>query len=204
MNKWTQLAEKELLEKTVQVLKNNGIDAFVVDTGEQAKKKVLEILPKNTEVMNMTSITLDTIGLTKEIIERDTYSAVRKKLMKMDRKTEHVKMQKLGAAPEWVVGSVHAVTEGGQIVIASNTGSQLSAYAYGSAHVILVVGTQKIVESLEEGLQRVYEHSLLLEGERVKRVYGLARSAVNKLLIINKEVVQGRITIIFVKEVLGF
>lgn len=113
-------------------------------------------------------------------------------------------MQRLGATPEWVLGSVHAVTETGEALIASNTGSQLPAYAFGVGKVIWVVGTQKIVKDREEGLGRIYEHSLPLESERAKKAYGVPGSAVNKILIVNREVQPGRITMILVNERLGF
>ncbi len=99
---------------------------------------------------------------------------------------------------------MHAVTEDGKVLIASNSGSQLPAYAYGSGHVIWVVGAQKIVKNLDEGIKRIYEHSLPLESERARKAYGVPGSAVNKLLIINKEIIPGRITMILTKEKLGF
>ena len=112
-------------------------------------------------------------------------------------------MQKLGAAPEWVVGSVHAVTEEGAVLIASASGSQLPAYAFGSSHVIWVVGAQKLVKNFDEGIKRLYEYSFPLEDERARKVYGMG-SGVNKILVINKEWMEGRITMIIVKEKLGF
>ena len=116
-------------------------------------------------------------------------------------------MQKIGAAPEWTLGSVHAVTEDGKVVIASNTGSQLAAYAYGAPHVIWVVGTQKLVSNLDDAMKRIYDYVLPLETIRFRKAYNqpeTAHSNVSKLLIINKEVNPKRITIIFVKEKLGF
>ncbi len=175
----------------------------MVENGEEAKKKALELLPQGAEVFTMTSQTLETIGLDKEINESGQYNAVRPKLMVMDRKTQSRDMAKLGAAPDWVVASVHAVTEDGHLLIASNTGSQLSAEAYAAGKIIFVVGTQKIVQDTAEGLKRIYEYSLPLEDERARQAYGMP-SAVNKILIINKEVSPERITVIFVKEKLGF
>jgi len=205
MNKWEQLASQETLAKTILSLKQNGIDTHVVENGEEAKKKVFAILPSGAEVMNMTSVTLDAISVEKEITESGKYSAVRNKLMSMDRKTQSLEMQKLGAAPEWTVGSVHAVTEDGKVLIASNTGSQLSAYVYGSMHVIWVVGTQKIVKNVDEGMKRIYEYVLPLESVRLNKAYNISTgSFVSKLLILNREIVPGRITIILVKEKLGF
>ena len=112
-------------------------------------------------------------------------------------------MAKLGAAPDWVVASLHAVTEDGHMLIASNTGSQLSAEAYAGGKIVFVAGCQKIVKDTREGIKRIYEYCLPLEDERARKTYGMS-SAVNKILIINKEVMPERITVILVKEKLGF
>lgn len=204
MNNWSALATSESIEKTINALKANGIDAMVLGDGKEAKKKVLELLPKGAEVISMSSVTLDATGITKEINESGKYNSVKNILEKMDRKSQGGGMQKLGTAPEYAVGSVHAVTEDGKVIIASNTGSQLPAYVYGAAHVFWIVGTQKIVANLDEGIKRIYEYVLPLESERVKKAYGMERSNVNKLLIINKEIAPNRLTLILVKENLGF
>ncbi len=201
---WGVLATEESINKTIAALKANGMDAVVVADAAATKAKVIELIPKGAEIMNQTSVTLETVGLAKEINESGNYDSVRNKLNAMDRKTQGAAMQKLGAAPEWVIGSVHSVTENGEVFIASNTGSQLSSYAYGSSHVIWVVGTQKIVKDADEATHRMFEHSLELEHVRANKAYGVPGSAINKILKINKEVKPGRITIIFVKEVLGF
>lgn len=204
---YNQLASKENVEKIIASLKANGMDAVFVQSGQEAKQKVLEILPLGAEVMNMASVTLETLGLDKEIMESGKYDAVKNKLNKMDRKTQSLQMQKIGGAPEWAVGSVHAVTEAGQVIIASNTGSQLPAYAYAAAHIIWVVGTQKIVKDLDVGFKRIYDYILPQESVRIRKAYNLPdsfNSNVSKVLIINKEISSGRITMILVNEVLGF
>jgi hypothetical protein len=132
---------------------------------------------------------------------------VRAQFAKMDRdKSEDaVEMRRLGAAPEWTIGSVHAVTEDGNIVIASNTGSQLPAYAYGAGHVVWVVGAQKVVKNLDEAMKRIYEYVLPLESERANKAYSMTHgSFVSKMLIVNREVQSNRISMIIVKENLGF
>src|SRR2546423_3939737 len=65
--------------------------------------------------------------------------------MTMDPASQMSEMRRLGAAPQWVVGSVHALTQDGDLVIASASGSQLASMAYGAQNVLLVIGTQKIV-----------------------------------------------------------
>jgi len=201
--KFGNLADKETVQRTKEALEKNGITVFVVETGQEAKKKVLELIPEGAEVMNMTSMTHQAISTVEEINQSGRFNSVRNKLNRMDMKTEWPEMRRLGAVQEWAIGSVHAVTEQGQLMIASRSGSQLPAYAYGAAHVIWVIGAQKIVRNLEEGFKRIYEYSLPLEDERARKAYGTG-SSVNKILIINKEVASGRLFVILVKEKLGF
>ncbi len=203
-NKWTKLADESVIKETVDALKKNNIEGLVVKNGKEAKKKVLDMLPEGAEVMNMTSVTLDTIGLSKEILQSNSHYSVRNQLMSLDPQKERKQMKILGAVHDYVIGSVQAVTQDGRVLIVSNTGSQIPAYAYGANHVIWVVGTQKIVKNLDEGFKRIYEYILPLESIRVQKVYKMPSSAVNKILIVNKEVLPGRITIVFVKEKLGF
>lgn len=204
MKKWDILADEKTVDNIIVALKANGIDARVVENRQEAKKKVLELIPDGSEVMTMTSITLDTIGLSEEINKADgKFKPVRDRLYAMDRKTQAREMNRLGAAPEVAVGSVHAITEDGHVLIASATGSQLPAYVYGAGKVIWVAGIQKIVKNTDEGIKRIYDHVFSLEDERARAAYGMG-SGVNKLLIINKEVAPGRITLILVKEKLGF
>ena len=200
---WETLASDKSIDRATEALKANGISAIVVENGAEAAKKVFELLPEGAEVMNMTSVTLDTLNISKEIMESGRFDSVRKRLMSMDGNTQGSEMRKLGAAPDLAVGSVHAVTEDGKVVIASATGSQLPGYAYGAGKVIWVVGTQKLVRNLDEAMKRIQEHTFPLEDARARKVYGVG-SNVSKLLIINKEFAPSRITLIFVKEKLGF
>jgi hypothetical protein len=203
MDNWNKIPSDKVIEKTAEALKQNGIEVIVVQNGEEAKEKVFELIPEGSEVMTMTSATLDSIKVPEIINKLGKYNSVRNKLNSMDRKTQSREMQVLGAAPEYALGSVHAVTEDGKVLIASNTGSQLPAYVYGSDRVIWVVGAQKIVKDLDNAWKRLYKHTLPLESARLKKIYGV-ESSVSKVLIINKEVRAGRITAIIVKEVLGF
>lgn len=203
MSKWTEIPSDQILQKTAESLKEAGIDVQIVENREDARNKVLELISKGSEVMTMTSETLNSMDILSEINESGNYNSVRAKLNSMDRKTQGSEMQRLGTAPEYTIGSVHAVTMDGKVLVASNTGSQLPAYVYGSSHVIWVVGAQKVVKDLDEAWKRLYEHTFPLENERSKKAYG-APSNVSKVLIVQKEIMSGRITMILVKEVLGF
>lgn len=203
MKRWNTIADTATIEKTVQALKDHNIDVFVVENSQEAKRKALELIPKGAEVMTMTSQTLEETELAKELNESGKYDATKPKLFQMSREKDSKLMQRIGAASEYAIGSVHAITEDGKVLVASNSGSQLPGYAYGSTHVIWIAGTQKIVKNFDEGIKRIYDYVLPLESERAKKAYGVPGSFVSKLLIFNREV-PGRITMILVKESLGF
>jgi hypothetical protein len=196
------LANEETIVKTVEALVANGMEAFVFNSREELKKKLYEMIPENAEIMTMTSVSLDTLGIPSEINDSGRFNSIRKKLGRMDKKTQGNEMRKLGAAPEYTIGSVHAITENGEVMIASATGSQLPAYAYGASHVIWVVGTQKIVKDAYEAVERIYKYCLPLEDARSKKANG-TESKVAKLLTIASES-HGRITVLFLNEEIGF
>jgi len=197
------LASNEAIEKAIKSLEDNGIKACSVESLSRAKDEVLKIIPEGSEVMTMTSVTLDSSGISKELNDSGKYKSIKVELGKLKEDTQKIEANRLGAAHQYSVGSAHAVTQDGKILVASATGSQLGPYSYGASNVILVVGSQKVVKDFDEGLKRIYEYSLPFEDERARKVYGMG-SGVNKILVINKEFNPGRITVIIVKEKVGF
>ncbi len=197
------LATDLQIERTIAALEHNNIHTIVAENSPEAKKKLFEIIPDGAEVFTSSSTTLDVMGISDEINKSGRYQSVRATLELMDRVQQKREMQKMGAVPEYMLGSVHAVTETGSVMIASMTGSQLAGYVSGAANIIWVVGTQKIVPTLEIGQKRLEEYTLPLEDARALKAYGTP-SAINKLLIINKETTPGRITMILIKENVGF
>jgi hypothetical protein len=197
------LATDEQIERTVKALEANGIHALIAENGEEAKRLFFELVPEGSEVFLGSSVTLEALGIKDEIDKSGHFDALRPKMFAMDRATQGREIRKLGGAPDYAAGSVHAVTEDGHVLIASNTGSQLAPYASGAGMVIWVVGAQKIVKDLDEGFRRIYEYDLPLETEHMRQLYN-AGTGVNKMLIINREIRPNRITMIIVKEQLGF
>jgi len=193
----------EQIERAAAALRANNIEAVVVDTGEDAKREVLARIPDGAEVHSGASKSLEAIGVLAELESSPRITWLRKQLLTMDRATQGREIRKLGAAPDIMLGSAAAVTEDGQIVVASNTGSQIGPYAYAAGKVILVIGAQKIVKDRDEALKRTYEHALKLESERMQAALGID-SYVSKLLIVSREARPGRTTVILVKEALGF
>jgi hypothetical protein len=200
---FSELASDEDIESLTHALENNGVTTFVADSGNGARQLVGSMLPDGAEVFNNTSQTLEAIGVADDIERSGRYQPLRLRLYQMDREMQGREMRNLVASPDYVVGSAHAVTEGGSLLIASASGSQLGPVVSGAGHVILVIGGQKIVADIEAGLRRIYEYCFPLEDDRARRAYGVP-SGVNNVHIINKVVFPGRVTAILVKERLGF
>lgn len=197
------LASDERIERTAKALEAGNIRALIAENGDEAKRMFFELVPEGAEVFLGSSVTLETLGIKDEIDTSGKYDALRPKMFAMDRATQGREIRKLGGAPDYAAGSVHGVTEDGQVLIASNSGSQLGPYASGAGEVIWVVGAQKLVKDLDEGMRRLEEYIVPLEDVHMQQLYN-AHTNLSKLLIINKEVRPGRITMIIVKEELGF
>ncbi len=200
---FSRLATDAQIARAAQALESNNIHTIVVDTGQEARKLVFELLPEGAEVLANTSRTLEKLGIIDEIDKSGRYDAVRPKVLSLDRRTQANEIRILRSHPMYIIGSVHAVTEKGQVLTASFGGSQLGAYAYGSAKVIWVIGAQKIVRNLDEGFRRIEEYSYPLEDERLRASLGVP-TKIGKVLVTNLEVMPGRVTAIIVKEELGY
>ncbi len=195
-------ADRARLEETAAALSKRGFLAQVADDAAHARKLVFEIVPEGAEVHIALSETMKELGITAEIDESGRFTSVRAQLGKLDRQTQRREMQKLGAAPDYILGSAHAVTDDGEVVVGSGSGSQLGAYAYAGGHVVLVIGHQKLVSDLDEALRRLREYSLPKEFQRMQSE-GHPGSLLAKTLIIHWEP-SARISVILVPETLGF
>jgi hypothetical protein len=200
---FSQLSSLDRLAVVAGALELNGIRTSIVESGSEARQLVASLIPQGAEVFNNTSRTLESIGVADDIERSGRYEPLRIRLFQMDREMQADEMRTLAASPAYVVGSVHAVTEEGALLIASASGSQLGPIASGAAHVIFVIGGQKVVADLETGIRRIFEYSFPLEDRRAREAYGV-HSGVNNILIINHTVAADRITVILVHDTLGF
>jgi hypothetical protein len=203
VEEFAKLAVDERIERTSKALEANGIQTLVAEDRAEAKRLFFELIPDGSEVFLGASVTLEQLGLAADVDQSGRFDAVRPKMYAMNRETQGREIRKLISAPDFAAGSVHAVTEDGHVLIASATGSQLGPYASGAGKVIWVVGAQKIVKDLNDGLRRLNEHIVPLEEEHMQQLYKVGTS-VNEMLIVNRATRPGRITMIIIKEELGF
>ena len=196
-------APAEHLERAAAALTAHGFTVEVLDDAAAARTRIKDLIPEGASVFTGASETLRLSGIEEDINASGRYDAVKQRGRTLDRVRDLREIWRLMSTPDVIVGSVHAVTETGSLVIASASGSQLPGYAGGAAQRIWVVGAQKVVPDLSTALRRVEEHCLALESIRVGAVYGQP-SAINRLLILNAEPQPGQATVLLLREAIGF
>lgn len=200
--RFTTLPDEETITATVVALEEHGFSVEVIDSLDAAREAVLARIPEGSSVMTNTSVTLEEAGIAAAVNEDGPYQSARNRMMALDFATQLQEMKAIAGQPDFALGSVHAITRDGTLVIASASGSQLASYVWGAAHVIFVVGAQKLVSSAEQACQRITEHSLPLEDARAYAAYG-QNSQIGKILEIHQEN-PGRIHVVLVRQSVGF
>jgi len=201
-DRFTALPDDQTLAATVVALEEHGFSVEVADDLDAARAAVLARIPAGSSVMTNTSVTLDQAGIAAAVNDSGPYESARNTMLALDFATQAQQMKAIGGQPDYALGSVHAITADGTLVIASASGSQLASYAWGAANVIFVVGAQKLVPTLEAAHERIYQHSLPLEDARAIAAYG-QNSFVGKILEIHQEL-PGRIHIVLIRQSIGF
>ena len=201
-DRFTTLPDEQALQATVVALEEHGFSVEVVDDLNAAREAALARIPQGASVMTNTSATLAETGIADAINDGGAYDSARNKMLALDFATQAQQMKAIGGQPDYALGSVHAITRDGTLVIASASGSQLASYAWGAANVIFVAGAHKLVPTLEAAHQRIYQHSLKLEDARAIAAYG-QHSFVGKVMEIHQEL-PGRIHIVLIRQQVGF
>ncbi|MDG4860023.1 LUD domain-containing protein [Streptomyces sp. T-3] len=200
---FTDPAPAQRLERAAAALTAHGFTVEILDGAADARTRIQDLIPDGASVFTGASETLRLSGIAEDINTGGRYDAVKPRILAMDRAAQMDEIRRLTANPDVIMGSVHAVTETGSLVIASGSGSQLPGNAGGAARAIWVVGAQKVVPDLSTALRRVEDHCLPLESVRTQEAYGWP-GAVNRLLILNAEHQPGRGTVLLLREAIGF
>jgi hypothetical protein len=200
---FTDPAPAPSLERAAAALTAHGFTAEVLNDAAAARARIRDLIPEGASVFTGASETLRLSGIDADINTSGRYQAIKPRVLAIDRATGADDIRRLLASPDVAVGSVHAVTETGSLVIASGSGSQLPGYAGGAARAIWIAGAQKVVPDLATALRRVEDHCLPLESARTQVAYGWP-SAINRLLILHAEPHPGRGTVLLLRQAIGF
>ncbi|MCZ7357972.1 MAG: lactate utilization protein [Candidatus Methanoperedens sp.] len=199
------LASKETVDKTIKALRPRGINAEFLNKKEDALNRLKKMIPAGAEVMTGGSTTLDQIGFTEMLKSgRHPWKNLKDAILAEKDPAKQMELRKKSVTAEYMIGSVHAVVETGEVLVVNASGSSIPAYSFSSDNVIWIAGTQKIVPAVEEGFKRLREYCFPLEDKRMKSV-GYPGSTLGKFLLFEKETNPSRkVTLIFVNEKLGF
>ena len=203
---FNSLAPKNIVDKTKDALVSKGYEVFVVDTGKEALEKIKQIIPKGASVMNGASVTLEQIGFVDYLKSgKLPWNNLHEKILAEKDPSKQSKLRKQSALSDYYLGSVHALTEKGEFIIASNSSSQLPHIVFTSPNLIFVVSTKKIVPNLTDGMKRLEEYVFPLENEHMKKLYNVG-SNISKIVTFKDEpqFLGRKIRFILVNEDLGF
>jgi len=203
---FTSLASKETIAKTSAALKEHSFISFFAETKEEALSKIKELIPEGASIMNGASETLREIGYI-DLLKSGNHkwNNLHEKILAEKDPAKQAALRRQSVSSDFYLRRIHALSETGKMVIASNSGSQLPHLAFTSTNLILGVGAQKITPTLEDAFRRLEEHVIPLEDVRMKGVYGYGTMK-SKTLVIHREnpAIGRKVHVIIVNEKLGF
>ena len=198
-----RLADGPAIQRTVEALTARGMEAVLVPSGQAAMEKLLEMVPEGSEIFDSTSETLDYIGFSEYVKSNPRYRNVRDAVDLESDPAKRRELHRMATVAEYIIGSVQAIAETGEVLVASGSGSQIGAYAYGAKYVILVAGTQKICPTLSDALARVRGFTLDKHDQWLQQ-QGRKPGPIGKLALLEREPVAGRIRVILINQDLGW
>lgn len=204
---FTELANKETIDKVIEAMKGRGFEAEFAESKEQALEKIKNMIPPGATVMTGSSVTLEQMGFV-DLLKSGNHpwKNLKDGILSEQDPAKQALLRKEATTANYFLGSVHALTEDGVAVIASKSGSQIPAYAFNSDNVVWVIGAQKIVADFSAGMERLEKYVFPLEDEHMKQLsQGKMGSAINKILIYRGESNPAhKIHAIIINEKLGF
>ena len=112
-------APEQRLERAAAALTAHGFTVEILDGDAAARTRIKDLLPERASVFTGASETLRLSGIDADINTSGRYQAIKPRTLAMDRATAADDIRRLRATPDVAVGSVHAVTETGSLVVAS-------------------------------------------------------------------------------------
>ena len=197
------LAGQSAIQRTMESLAARNINSVVVDSTAEALEKLKELIPEGSAIFYGTSDTLTALGYPQYIHHNSKYKNLHDEYEEEQDPDKKRELHRLSSVAEYYLGSVQAIAETGEILVASASGSQLGAYCYGAKRLVLVVGTQKICPSFAEAMDRVRGYTVEMHDQWLAG-RGVGPAPIGKLLILEKENNPDRVTVVLIRENLGW
>lgn len=106
-------ASHEQFDRTARALAAHGFNVEVVDDPDTARSRVSVLLPEGAAVFTAASETLRLSGIESDINDSGRFVAIKPRIWALDRTTEADEIRRPSTTPDYVLGSVSALTEDG-------------------------------------------------------------------------------------------
>lgn len=208
------------LERVKKTLEKNNFEVFLVESGDEAKRVVMEDILPGTGAKTIAwggTMTMEEIGLGEALRQRTDLTKIDPMVKGLTPDMDH--LRKAFTADLFFSGT-NAVTEAGQLVNLDMLGNRISAITFGPTHVVILVGRNKIVPDLEAAFDRIRNYVSPAHMRRINTILGFEMEnpcvktafcqnckspmrICNAWSVIEKSYPQGRIRVVLINEDLG-
>ncbi len=147
----------------IKNFKSRNIDVAFFETLEDVKYRIIEMVPADCSVGIGNSKTLKELDISGILRTRGT-NVFDKTLA--ENQEETIRMKKKSLLADWYITGTNAISREGHIVNIDHSGNRVAAMIYGPDNVIVVVGKNKICDTLDEAVQRARNVSAPMNARR--------------------------------------
>ena len=202
--RWNRIPDDVVLNRTVEAIRQRSINVIVALDGNEALQTIKTLIPSGSTVMSGSSTTLIEIGFEDYVAEGDSgWKSLREAIVLENDDVRRNELRRKSVTADYFLSSANAVAMTGQIVACDASGSRVGAWPFAARRLILVIGANKIVPTLQDALDRIQQYAFPLEDARARRAYGTP-SMIGKCVILAGERNSDRVTVILVREALGY
>lgn len=154
MNKYKKIKYRLLAKEMVGILNEKGYISYYAEDKEEAKQKILSLIPEGSSISVGGSETLGAMNMIEEF--RSEKYKFFDRFQKMPYE-ELYELYRQSLLSDYFVSSTNAITQKGQLVNTDSSGNRVASIIIGPKNVIIVAGANKVVDNLEEAFKRIKE-----------------------------------------------
>lgn len=197
------LPDEPTLDETKRNVEERNIVVSVFEDSEDAREHLIGRIPAHSTVMNGRSTTMHDIGFVEYLQQEPNFSYLKTQIQQIEDDDERRDARRKAITADVFFDSPNAIAATGEIIGVNGLGTSIGAWPYGANRLVLVSGTNKIVPTLEEAIDRVRDYAYPLEDARVQKAKN-HRSMIGKLLIYEFEKLDHRTELVLIDGNYGF
>lgn len=199
-------------QKIIKELESRNMEGYYAESGEEALKLALDMIPEGSSISWGGSVSIKEIGLQQAVCQGN-YKIYDRDATNTPEERRQVMIDAYGC--DYFITSTNAITSTGELVNVDGMANRVSAIAFGPKNVLMIVGMNKVVKSVEDAISRTRNEAAPVNAQR----FGIDTPCVKtgvcfdckspdticcQTLITRYSKIKGRIKVILVNEDLGF